>query len=107
MEMPIVPKPVTLKKYGLNEDQWLEIYRKQGEVCYICQKLPKSARLNVDHFHCKGYKKLPADEKRRWIRGLLCYWCNKCLVGRGITIEKSKRVTQYLEEFEARKPKGK
>ena len=97
-----VPLPVTLKKYGLTAEEWLELYNKQGGVCFVCQKLPKSGRLNIDHFHVPKYKKLPPEERKKFVRALVCYWCNKSYLGRGITIEKSKRVTQLLEEFKER-----
>jgi len=58
-------------KYGITE----AIYKKMLEVCsgccWICKRKPKNGPLNVDHDHKTGQ-----------VRGLLCYLCNKFVVGR-------------------------
>lgn len=72
-------------------------------MCFVCGKMPKTGRLCIDHEHVKGWKKMPPEERKLYVRGLLCWFCNHTYVGRAITIEKSKRVTQYLEGYEARK----
>jgi hypothetical protein len=102
MLKPKVPTKITLEKYGLNPELYRLMAECQGNVCYVCQKLPKSERLNVDHFHVKGFKKMAPEEKRKHIRGLLCFFCNRYYVGRCITIAKAKRVVEYLEAYERR-----
>lgn len=67
--------------YGITLEDWVEIFNKQGKVCYICQTMPKSKILCVDHIHQKGYKRLDKKEKRKYVRGLLCYMCNTGLKG--------------------------
>jgi hypothetical protein len=96
------PKALTLKKYGLTLDAWLAILEAQGGVCAVCQKLPTSLRLNVDHEHRPRWKKKPPEERAKAVRGLLCYWCNTAYVGRAITIQKAQNVVSYLEAFAAR-----
>lgn len=91
------PSAKTLAKYGLTAKEWLAILAYQGGVCAVCKLVPKSGRLNVDHDHVRGWKKLPPEKRKIHVRGLLCYWDNKTLVGRGITVDKSKAVTAYLE----------
>jgi hypothetical protein len=63
---------------------------KHGDKCALCKK-PGSAfnkRLSVDHNH-----------KTNKIRGLLCYRCNKFLVGRQ-TIESAQLILHYLMKYD-------
>ena len=94
------PKPATLRKYGLSLAAWESIAGMQGYVCFVCHQVPKSGTLHVDHFHAKGWKKMPPAERRKFVRGLLCFRCNTSFVGRGVTVERSRRVVEYLERFE-------
>lgn len=91
-----MPKAETLRKYGLTPADWLAIADRQGYVCAVCRKLPPNGRLCTDHDHVKGWKKMPAAERRKHVRGLLCYFCNHYYVGRAITVEKAKNVHEYL-----------
>lgn len=95
--MICVPKPATLKRYGLTGEAWLAILEAQGGVCYVCQKAPPSGRLCTDHEHVRGWKGKPPEERRRFVRGLLCWTCNHYYLGRGITVAKARRVVEYLE----------
>jgi Recombination endonuclease VII len=66
------------------------LIREHGDHCAVCQK-PSSAfkkRLSVDHNH-----------KTDKVRGLLCYRCNKFLVGRQ-TIESARKLLNYLEKYD-------
>lgn len=96
------PSKATLKKYGLSEEEWKAILDSQGSVCFICKKYPKTGRLCVDHEHVKGWKKMPPEERKKYVRGLLDWFCNHYYLGRGITIEKAKNVVKYLEQYENR-----
>ena len=94
-----LPLPVTLKKYGLTEQDYIQIWVSQNGECPICGN-PLSKRTNIDHFHVRGWKKLPADERKKYVRGILCFFCNKYYLGRSINVDKAKRVVKYLEQFE-------
>lgn len=81
-----------LRKYWphLTEDdaekERQKLFVKQDGKCGVCFK-PESAfkmRLAVDHNHKTGQ-----------VRGLLCYRCNKFIVGRH-TLESATRVVNYL-----------
>lgn len=87
------------RKYGISNEDFENLSRAQGGSCFICGALPKSRNLHVDHVHVKGYKKLPPGEKILYVRGLLCFQCNKLLMGRGMTREKAKRIVEYLSRF--------
>lgn len=68
-------------RYGLTIEEYNQMLAGQGGVCAICKRPPKikkdgtpkygARRLAVDHFHGPGGK----------IRGLLCDYCNRMLVG--------------------------
>jgi len=54
-------------KYGLTEEQYQELWDKQGGLCAICGKSEETTtRLHVDH-----------DHETKIIRGLLCGKCNR------------------------------
>ena len=99
-----VPSATTLKKYGLTADDWQALAEKQAGACFVCQKVPSSGRLCVDHEHVRAYKKLPPEVRKLYVRGLLCFFCNLHYCGRAITVKKSLRVTEYLQAYAARRP---
>lgn len=90
------PKPSGLRKY------WPHLTLKQAEAerqkmsdaqqqeCAICKKHESNfqKRLAVDHNHKTGK-----------VRGLLCYRCNKFLVGRQ-TIESASKLLDYLVTYD-------
>lgn len=100
-----VPQAGTLRRYGLTAEDWLEILARQGGVCAVCRDVPRNGRLCTDHDHVKGWKNLPPEERKRHVRGLLCFWCNSRYVGRGITTERARRVYEFLLAHDRRKGK--
>lgn len=91
------PSKATLKKYGLSEIEWQFLAYSQGHACAVCKQFPTKGRLCIDHEHVKGWKKMPPEKRKLFVRGLLCWRCNTTFVGRGITAERSRNVTIYLE----------
>jgi hypothetical protein len=91
----------TLKKYGLSAAEWDAMYQEQGGVCAICLKAPGTGRLCVDHCHVKGWKKMPPERRKLYVRQLLCWTCNLMLVGRGVTLAKLRAAVAYLERHGA------
>ncbi len=90
------PKPSGLRKYWphltgkLAEAERQKLSDAQGAKCAICNK-PESAfknRLAVDHAHKSGK-----------VRGLLCYFDNKFLVGR-FDIPKACKLLEYLVKYD-------
>lgn len=98
-----IPSKVTLAKYGLNEIEWTYILACQGNVCPICKKQPDSGRFVTDHYHVKGFKKMKPEEKKIWVRGITCWFCNRYFLARGVTVEKLKNAVEYLEKHERSK----
>lgn len=59
------------KKYKISSADYEHMLVQQENRCAICRRLPKARRLSVDHDHKTGK-----------VRGLLCYICNRKLIGR-------------------------
>ena len=97
-----VPLEKTLRRYGLSREEWLAILDRQGGVCAVCRKLPTNGRLCTDHDHVKGWKKMKPHERKRHVRGLLCFFCNHYYVGRAITVFKARNVYRYLRRHRNR-----
>ncbi len=96
----------TLKKYGLTRDEWRAIWVEQGMKCPICEKTPKTqtpVEFNIDHQHVRGWKKMSPEEKKKYVRGIVCGWCNRSYLAKGMTIKKAKLMSAYLEKHEKRK----
>lgn len=75
--------------YGIGTVEYDTLLLKQGGCCAVCLK-PSSAftkRLAVDHDHKSGR-----------IRGLLCTFCNRTVIGRHRDPELLKRAGCYLEQ---------
>jgi hypothetical protein len=89
------PSKSTLRKYGLSREQWHMIAQRQNWTCAMCSKLPPSNRLAIDHEHRKGFKAMPASEKRKYVRGLLCSYDNRYRVCKN-TPTTAKAVLEYL-----------
>ena len=61
------------RKYGITDAQYDAMIAMSGGVCWICGKAPREGkRLHIDHDHATGR-----------VRGLLCWWCNAKVLGRG------------------------
>ena len=87
--------PALSKLYKKKEIDKLreELISKYGNQCAICKKSRHMFKLNlaVDHNH-----------KTNKIRGLLCYRCNKFLVGRH-NLETARLVYEYLLKYDGGK----
>ena len=92
--------------YGISLEIWNSMFQAQNGVCWICQTMPKSGILCVDHRHVPKYKKLPPEERAKEVRGLLCFSCNTGLHG----LEKRKNARHLFERvqlyFQTYKIKG-
>jgi hypothetical protein len=98
-----VPRPQTLKKYGLTEEFWRAILSRQNGACGACGNVPKSGKLSIDHEHVRGWKDMRAEDRTQYVRGLLCYMCNHYRLARGATIANLKGAAQYLMDYASRK----
>lgn len=64
-----VKKSAIKRKYGIDWEQFMQMYEDQEGLCAICKKEPtKDQMLSIDHSHQTGK-----------VRGLLCGPCNRAL----------------------------
>ena len=107
----LIPQKPTLAKYGLSREEWLQHLEDQDYKCGTCGTLPnvsiryKGRRFVTDHEHVRGWAKMPPERRKLYVRGLLCFWCNKTYVGRAITVAIAEGVLAYLLRYEARRPR--
>lgn len=76
------------RKYGIDLSVFDNILALQDGKCYICGKLHQDVtgrRLSVDHNHKSGE-----------VRGLLCTFCNRYVIGRHSNPDLFKRAYEYL-----------
>ena len=68
-------------KYGITEETYFAMAKHGDGKCWICKRPPKPGKaLNVDHQHLNKLEtKITKFGK---VRGLLCFFCNKYLIGR-------------------------
>ena len=98
------PKPKPLTRYGLPLEEWPAMLARQGGTCAVCRKAPTTGRLCVDHEHVAGWKKMEPEQRKLYVRGLTCFFCNHYYLGRAITITKAENVVRMLREYEERRP---
>jgi hypothetical protein len=97
------PSPATLKKYGLSKEEWQALYDKYQGACHVCRIVPSTGRLNIEHEHVRGWKKMKPEDRKKYVRGLACYICNHRILTRGVTIEKLQNAVDYLKQYERNK----
>jgi len=98
------PAPATLKKYGLSRELWYTVLDIQDGLCPVCgEPFTEERRPVIDHEHVKGYKKMSAEKRATFVRGLLHSYCNFRMIPKGMTTEKAYNVYTYLSEYDLRK----
>jgi hypothetical protein len=99
----IIPQPSTFKRYGITEAHWLGLLASQGGVCPICARVPPSGKMAVDHEHVPKWKRLAPAERARFVRGVVCVWCNRWALHYSMSAVKAKRVAAYLADYQDRR----
>lgn len=97
-----IPTKATLDRYGMALEEWTGILVSQGGVCAICRRIPPSGRMVVDHHHVPRWKHMHPKQRRMYVRGLVCFYCNGKCVSRHMTLAKARAIVSYLQEYEAR-----
>jgi hypothetical protein len=95
------PQQTTLDKYGLTVIEWLQLLAAQGWVCPICER--GNRRWNTDHEHVAGWDKMPPEERKRYVRGVLCWNCNHKIVSNLRHAEVVQRIADYFRAYEKRR----
>lgn len=94
-----------LDKYGLTLREWQAMWDKQGRMCPICNKEPKTGKpteFNVDHKHVPKWKTMKPEERRKYVRGIVCQWCNRSYLAKAMTVKKAANIVIYLNAFETK-----
>jgi len=86
------------KKYGMTEQDYLEMFRRQNGKCAICSvsHLELNNPLCVDHNHVTGN-----------VRGLLCDHCNNLLGRAKDSIAILDRAKWYLSHYQTKEQDAK
>ena len=102
---PVISTPsrATLRRYGLTATEWLAFLKAQGGVCAICEGVPKTGFWVTDHEHVAKWKKMPPEQRKRYVRGVICSFCNSHVLSRFVTLKKARNVVGYLVAYEERK----
>jgi hypothetical protein len=97
------PTPATLRRYGITAIEWLKLLMGQGWRCAVCHKTGGAVKWNTDHDHVPGWAKRPPEERKRYVRGVLCAYCNHRRVNSRMSAEEAQRIADYLAAYEARR----
>lgn len=94
------PSARTLARYGLTLADWRAFLRRQKGACGVCGSVPPSGILHIDHSHERGWKRMPPERRKQFVRGLACFRCNSVWLRRGATPELLRAAANYLEAYE-------
>lgn len=100
----VPPQERTLAKYGISRLYWLDLIASQGWRCAVCHK--SKAKWNTDHEHVPGWSKREPEERARYVRGILCWHCNRHVVHSNLSAADGRRLAEYLEVYEQRRDDG-
>jgi hypothetical protein len=79
----------TLRRYGITKQEYDALFNAQNGRCAICKRPPTVRRLAVDHRHKDGK-----------VRGLLCWKCNKFVLGgSNEKLDILREAVAYLEKY--------
>jgi hypothetical protein len=92
--------PATLNKYGMTMADFHGMLDLQCGVCPICHRAPSTGRWCVDHKHVNGWRRMKPEKRRLYVRGIVCWFCNRWYLAKGITRAKALAIAAYLEDFE-------
>lgn len=96
-----IPTRRTLAIYGLSDREWLILLHKQRWGCGICGK--ENALWNIDHQHVHGWKRMAPRTRVKFVRGILCWKCNKHSAPSNMTSDEAFRLAEYLQAYESRR----
>ncbi len=94
-----MPTKQTLKKYGMGQQDYLKLELMCDRTCPICCREFSEGKLVIDHEHVKGFKKMKDKDKRKYVRGLLCSYCNFRMIPKGMSAYKAYQIFRYLQKY--------
>ena len=94
------PSKATLRKYGMTAEDWRLMLESQNGLCPVCRNVhPKWV---IDHQHVKGWKAMPPEERRKYVRGIIGIYCNRYFVAKN-NADTANNVFEYLAASELRR----
>lgn len=99
-----VPTKRTLTIYGLTDRDWLSLFHKQDWKCGVCGT--EKAHWNTDHQHVPGFKRMAPRTRATFVRGILCWKCNKSNAPSNISGKHAQALADYIREYEHRRGAG-
>lgn len=97
------PAKATLRRYGLSFSDWFSMVQEQGWRCAVCFREPANGKLVIDHEHVPKWSKMKPDDRKKYVRGLLCSWDNWQFLRKGMTQDKALRLHNYLSKYNSKK----
>ncbi len=103
-----VPADTTLKRYGLDLEEWkahilIDVWALDLLWhCPICKRVPPSGRTVIDHYHVKGWKGMPPEDRKKYYRGIVCVTCNHFVLTRYLTPDRAVAAAEYLSTRDVR-----
>jgi hypothetical protein len=97
----VTPSIRTLERYGLDEFEWLQLLADQGWQCPIC--LQTRGKWNTDHDHVPKWKAMLPELRKKYVRGILCWYCNHRRVNSRMSSDEAQRIADYFRAYEQRR----
>ncbi len=94
-----LPAESTLAKYGLDLREWLALLDDADWACPICGREPSTGKYVTDHEHVRGWEGMEDDERKRYVRGVTCWTCNRYLLARDMSLATARRMIAYFERY--------
>lgn len=95
------PSERTCAKYGLTQEDWMLILKRQGWECAICG-IQGEVLWNIDHEHVAGWHKMSDEDRALHVRGILCFRCNKWHAPSRSSTKLAKNFAKYITAYEKR-----
>lgn len=101
--MECTQKSTNVRYYGLELKEYHEMLQKQDYQCAICRKHVDDERrlLAVDHEHVEGFSEMSPENRKKYVRGLLCILCNKHRMAE-MNLQVAERIVEYLRKYSSR-----
>jgi hypothetical protein len=86
----------------MTADDWLVLIEAQGWKCPICEKRT-GVKWVTDHQHTPRWKHMEPAERKRFVRGILCSYCNHRRVHSHVDAAEAQRIADYFKRYEDRR----
>ncbi|MHB8407951.1 MAG: endonuclease domain-containing protein [Acidiferrobacterales bacterium] len=88
-------RATNVRYYGLTLEDYYRMLREQDHRCAICGN-EEVKQLAVDHEHVEGWAQMLPEERKKYVRGLLCILCNKHRMA-GVDLAMALRMVAFLQ----------